>query len=175
MKTKSLQFTKLTESAVAILRKVASPKSAAPQLVSFLCGWFDCPCGTYWHVDAEEMLLTPAFCWHTKSFRADKPRRDTDARSLPRSEGTAAHVRRTGIPICTFNIVRDICLLCPLDAREAGLLGGIWFPIRSEQTTYAVLELLGQNGWAGSEQFIGKLTKLGFALGKVCTNNPRES
>lgn len=175
MKTKSLQFAKLTESAVGILNKVADPKSAAPELIPFLCGWFDCQWGTYWHVDSTKLLLTPAFCWNNELCRADKLRRDTDARSLTLSEGTAGHVWRMGNPVCTENLVRDMCLPRSLDASEAGLWGGIWFPIRNDQATYAIIELLGRHYWNCDERFMGELTRLGAELGGVCANKSRGS
>lgn len=175
MKTKSIQFAKLTESAVAILNKVADPKSAASELIPLLCGWFDCQWGTYWHVDSTKLLLTPAFCWNNESCRAEKLRRDTDTRSLTLSEGTAGHVWRRGIPVCTENLVRDMCLPRSLDASEAGLRGGIWFPIRNYQTTFVIVELLGRHYWTCDERFMGELTLLGAELGKVCMNKLRRT
>lgn len=167
MKSKSLQFAALTESAATILSKAADPKSAAPDLMSFLCGWFDCQWGTYWHVDSGKQLLTAAFCWNNESLRAEQLRRDTDGRSLTLSEGTAGHVWRTGVPVCTGDLFRDMCLPRSLDANAAGLQGGIWFPICSEATTHAVIELLGHHYWVSDERFIGELKTLGLELGQI--------
>jgi hypothetical protein len=167
---KSFQFDKLTESATAIFRKASDSKSASAELIPFFCAWFDCQWGTYWHVDSTKLLLTPAFCWGNESVRAEKLRRDTATRSLTLSEGTAGHVWQKGIPICTDNLVRDMCLPRSLDASESGLRGGIWFPIRTEQRTYAVVELLGRHSWKRDERFIEALTVLGFELGKVCAS-----
>jgi hypothetical protein len=168
MKTKSLQFAQLTESAVAILTTAPNPKAAAPQLVTFLCGWFDCQWGTYWHVDANKLLLTPAFSWNNEALRAENLRRDTNARSLTLSEGTAGHVWRTGEPVCTDNLVSDMCLPRSLDATELGLRGGVWFPIQTQQSTYAVVEMLGQHYWSSDERVLRELKLLGLALGAAC-------
>ena len=64
MKTKYLQFAQLTESASAIASQAAELKSPAPELITFRCGWFDGHWGTYWHVHAKKLLLTPAFAWN---------------------------------------------------------------------------------------------------------------
>lgn len=168
MKTKSLQFAQLTDAASEIVRTAKRPADAAKSLVTFLCGWFDCQWGTYWHVDTRKLLLTPAFCWNNETLRAEKLRRDTHARSLTLSEGTAGHVWRTGSVVCTDNIVRDMCLPRSLDATEVGLRGGIWFPVRDDKTTFAVMELLGQHYWNCDERFRQELKMLGLALGEIC-------
>ncbi len=167
MKTKSFPFAPTAKAASEIVRQAGSLKSAAPELIPFLCGRFDCQWGTYWHVDAKKVLLTAAFCWNNESLRAEKLRRDTDSRSLALSEGTAGHVWRTGTPVCTNNIVRDMCLPRSLDAADLGLRGGIWFPIRTTQTTFGVVELLGRDSWSCDERFMHELQQLGFALGEV--------
>jgi hypothetical protein len=169
MKTKSLQFAELTDKASRIVGKVGGIEKAAPDLVAFLCGWFDCQWGTYWHVDSRKLLLTPAFCWNNESLRAEKLRRDTDSKSLTLSEGTAGHVWRTGKPVCTDNIVRDMCLPRSLDATEVGLRSGIWFPIRTPKMTIGVVELLGRHYWARELRFVGELELLGLALGERAT------
>jgi hypothetical protein len=166
MKTKSLQFGVLTDLAAEILNQVTDPTTAAPDLITFLCRWFDCQWGTCWHVDAKKLLLTPACCWNNESLRVEKLRRHTDGRRLALGEGTAGLVWRTGVPVCTSDLVRDMCLPRSLDAGAAGLRGGIWFPICSEITTYAVVELLGQHYWVCDERFIGELKTLGLELGR---------
>jgi hypothetical protein len=167
MKTRSLQFAELTQKASRIVSNAGALKRAAPELITFLCGWFDCQWGTYWHVDTKKRLLTPAFCWNNESLRAEKLRKDTDAKSLTLSEGTAGHVWRSGKPVCTDNIVRDMCLPRSLDATEVGLRGGIWFPIRTAEVTFAVVELLGRHYWSCDLRFVGELELLGHALGDV--------
>jgi hypothetical protein len=171
MRTKSLQFAELTEKASRIISKADDLKSAAPELITFLCGWFDRQWGTYWRVDTKKLLLTPAFSWNNESLRAEKLRKDTDEKSLTLSEGTAGHIWRLGKPVCTDNIVRDMCLPRALDATEVGLRGDIWFPIRTPEVTFAVVELLGRYYWACDTRFVGELELLGRALGDVSAAN----
>jgi len=168
MKTKSFQFAQLTATASAIVKRASNLKAVAPELITFLCGWFDCHWGTYWHVDSKKLLLTPAFSWNNEELRAEKLRADTDSRSLTLSEGTAGHVWRTGTPVCTDNILRDMCLPRSLGASGAGLRGGIWFPVRATETTLGVVELLGKHYWSSDERFVGELRLLGLALGSGC-------
>lgn len=169
MNPESLQFADLTDEASRIIGEATALEKAAPDLITFLCRWFDCQWGTYWHVDSQKLLLTPKFCWNSESLRAEKLRKDTDSKSLTLSEGTAGHVWRTGKPVCTDNIVRDMCLPRSLDATEVGLRGGIWFPIRTTKRTLGVVELLGRHYWACDLRFIGELELLGLVLGEVAT------
>lgn len=168
MKTKSPQFAQLTKTACAILEEADRPVDCAKELVTFLCQWFDCPWGTYWHADTRKLLLTSAFCWNNETLRAEKLRHDTHNRSLTLSEGTAGHVWRTGTVVCTDNIVRDMCLPRSLDATAVGLRGGIWFPITDGLTTYAVIELLGRHYWNCDDRFRDELKLFGLELGKAC-------
>lgn len=169
MKTKSFQFAELTNKATRIIANAGSLEKAAPSLITFLCGWFDCQWGAYWHVDSKKLLLTPAFCWNNESLCAEKLRKDTDTKSLTMSEGMAGHVWRTGRAVCTNNVVGDVCLPRSLDATEAGLLGGAWFSIRTTKRIIGVVELLRRHYWACDLGFVGKLELLGLELGEVAT------
>ena len=168
MKTKAPRFEEVAETASDIVRRAADLKSAAPELITYLCGRFDCQWGTYWHVDGIKHVLVPAFFWSNESVHAEKLRQDTASRSLTLSEGTAGHVWRTGVPVCTDRIVRDMCLPRSLDASGVGLRGGIWFPIHTSTEIFGVVELLGRHGWLCDQGFLDKLRGLGLALGEAC-------
>lgn len=167
MKTKSLEFAEPTGKASRIFSNADALKKAAPDLITFLYGWFDCQWETYWHVDSKKLPLTSALCWNHDPLRAEKLRKDPDSKSLTLSEGTAGHVWRTGNPVCTDHIVRDMGLPRALDATAAGLHGGLWFPIRTTQLTFAVVGLLDRHCWTCDLRFVAELKLLGQALGEV--------
>jgi phosphoserine phosphatase RsbU/P len=165
--TKSLQFAELTKQATETLKQFTEPILAAPELIRFLCRWFDCEWGTYWHVDQGKGRLVATSIWNKDSIRAVKLRRDTESRSLGMSEGTAGQVWRNGLPVCTNDIVLGLCLPRSIDAVAVGLKGGIWFPIRTHSSTFAVIELLGQHYWSCDKKFLNELSMLGQDLAAV--------
>jgi hypothetical protein len=83
------------------------------------------------------------------------------------SEGNAGHVWRTRTPIWTTNLVRDMCLPRSLEAREAGLVGGIWFAVKTDEAVYGVIELLGRQVAHPSEALMVEIEHLGIQLGRL--------
>jgi sigma-B regulation protein RsbU (phosphoserine phosphatase) len=165
--TKSLQFAQLTKLTVEIVQRFSDLRSAGPELTRFLCQWFDCEWGTYWHVDENKDRLIAIFTWNKDSMPAQKLKSDTQSKSLGMSEGTPGQVWRSGRPVCTNDVVLGLCLPRSLDANAIGLRGGIWFPIRMKKRTFAVIEMLGQHYWSCDQRFVDELALLGFALGNA--------
>ena len=163
----SLQFAHLTRLAKQKVKSSSRMESVASELIEFLAGWFQCQWGTYWQVDPRDRVLRALATWSEDSLPIQKLSYDTKSRALTMSEGTAGHVWRTGIPVCASDLVLEMCLPRSLDAREAGLVGGIWFPIRAGGTTYGVIELLGRHYWVNDQRLIDQLTLLGQELGEV--------
>jgi hypothetical protein len=135
----SLQFGQLTKLAVEIVEKGSTPEFRAKELVEFLCRWFDCKWGTYWQVDAKRQALHAIATWNKATIHPDKLRNDTEKRFLSPDEGNAGLVWRSGTPICTSNLISDMCLPRSLDADLVGLKIGIWFPIKTGQITFGVV------------------------------------
>ena len=50
---------------------------------------------------------------------------------------------------------------------KSGLTGGVWFAVKTENTVYAVLELLGQNIVPPTEERIVEIEAFGFRLGHL--------
>ena len=167
MPTPSLQSGHVIKLAGEILARYRSPSDAAPELTQFFCRWFDCLWGTYWHVDRQRRTLTALFSWNSESNPAEKLRKDTEALSFSANQGLAAHVWISGTPVCTCNLAKDMCWPRALHAIDSGLNSGIWFPIKHEGETFAVIELLGHPCWSSDEKFLHELTILGFELGKL--------
>ncbi len=164
--TESLQFGQLTKLAVEIVEKGSTQELRTKELVEFLCRWFDCKWGTYWQVDEKRQALHAIATWNKETIHPDKLRYDTEERFLSSDEGNAGLVWRSGKPICTSNLISDMCLPRSLDAEQAGLKVGIWFPIKTGQITFGVVELLGKHYWIGDKRFLKELTLLGFELGR---------
>jgi hypothetical protein len=164
--TEMLQFGQLTKLAVEILEKGSTPEFRAKELIEFLCKWFDCRWGTYWQVDEKRQVLRAIATWNKGTIHPDKLRNDTEKRFLSLDEGNAGLVWRSGKPICTSNLISDMCLPRSLDAAQVGLKVGIWFPIKRGQITFGVVELLGKPYWIGDTRFLNELTLLGLELGR---------
>jgi hypothetical protein len=160
---------------------LGSSRREAPhrELLELLCRQFDSAWGAFWQADETSRVLRSVAVWNTETVNLDKLRRDTEDRNLCLSEGNAGQVWRSGKPICTSNLVREMCLPRSLDATEAGLKAGIWFPIKTEETTFGVIELLRKHPWRSDDSFLRELTLLGWELGhsfkKLCATRGRQA
>lgn len=124
-----------------------------------------CQYATYWQVEGP--ILRAAINWHDNSVNPEALQNDNRFRTLPSSGGTATHVRRTGIPIWTHDLARDMCSPRSFEAQEAGLTAGIWIPLKAQGQVVAVLELLSrQLCETPMQDRLDKLAWLGEELGK---------
>jgi len=126
-----------------------------------------CQWGTYWSVSAELQQLRPFVTWTEQGLNAPDLNRNTKNRTLSLSEGTAGHVWRSKKPVWTLDLIQDMCLPRSLDATKSGLTGGIWFAVRTEDTVYAVIELLGHNVIPPSQELILGIESFGIHLGHL--------
>jgi hypothetical protein len=90
---------------------------------------FQCQWATLWLVHPERAALFPELVWNLEPSKVWHLEENTRVRTLSLSEGTAGHVWRSRKPVWTNDLVRDMCLPRSLDAKDAGLHGGIWFAI----------------------------------------------
>jgi hypothetical protein len=139
----------------------------APQLLEELGHSLNCQWGTYWKVFPELYQLRPFATWTDSNFEAPALSRDTKNRTLSISEGTAGHVWRSRKPVWTLNLIKDMCLPRSLDADSSGLTGGIWFALKTEDTVYAVVELLGRQITPPTEELIVGIESFGIHLGHL--------
>jgi hypothetical protein len=124
----------------------------------------NCLWATYWRVDPLQMRLVPTILWQDETVAAELLLRDTKNMQLTLSQGTAGHVWRSQKPICTTNLIQDMCLPRSIDARSAGLQGGIWFAVKTESAVYGVLEFLGP-AFEASDEAAAALELFGIRLG----------
>jgi hypothetical protein len=136
-------------------------------LLSTMARAVGCQWATYWKVSAEEMRLHPAVVWRDAGVAAEPLERDTHGRKLSLSEGTAGHVWRSRRPIWTTNVALDMCLPRSLDATSAGLHGGVWFALKTDEAVYGVVELLGPRLDAASAETLAAVEQLGVSLGRL--------
>ena len=166
METSTLQFQHLLRLLESTLESASPADPAPPGLLETLAQWFDCQWATYWKVDSRDLVLRAAATWSEEAIPTDSLLKDTTSRTLALGEGTAGQVWRSGIPVCTSDLIQDMCLPRSLDARAAGLAGGIWFPIRTGGETFAVVELLGKHYWKTNPRLIDQLRLLGESIGR---------
>lgn len=140
-------------------------ESAAPALLEAIAKRFDCQWGTYWKVDFDRRVLRPIAMWNDKATALSPLVVHTRTRVFTLNEGVAGQVWKSGKPICTSDLIRDMCLPRSLSAKTAELSGGIWFPVRADQTTYGVIELLAKHSWPKSQQLIDELASVGDFIG----------
>ena len=139
----------------------------ATQILEELGASLNCQWGTYWKVSAETLQLHPFATWTEHGFDAPALNRDTKGRTLTISEGTAGHVWRSRKPVWTLDLIKDMCLPRSLDADSSGLTGGIWFALKTENTVYAVIELLGRQVTPPTEELIVGIENFGIQLGHL--------
>jgi GAF domain-containing protein len=126
-----------------LIRSAASLGSISEKLLELLGTALDCDWGTFWEVDGSARVLRPVATWSRLGAKVMELEADTRGRALSLSEGTAGHVWRSRKPIWTSNLFRDMCLPRSLDAGFAGLQGGVWFPLKTDDAVYGILEFLG--------------------------------
>lgn len=136
-------------------------------LLALLAGAVGCQWATYWKVSAEELRLQPVAVWSEGGVAADPLKRDTQGRQLSLSEGNAGHVWRSRKPIWTTNIALDMCLPRSRDAASAGLHGGVWFALKTDEAVYGVVELLSRHLDPASEEALVAVEQLGISLGRI--------
>ena len=132
-----------------------------------ICGTFlHCQWGTFWFVDPKKCVLRPIATW-SDQLNTQKLEYDTRNRALSLSEGNAGHVWRSKKPIWTINLIKDMCFPRSIDAESAGLHGGIWFALKTENAVYGVIELLGSNLPEADEELIAGIELLGIHFGNL--------
>jgi hypothetical protein len=147
------------------IRQTAEPHDPLNERVlGQLAEGLNCLWATYWQVDTLQMRLIPAALWQHPSVAAEPLVRDTKNMQLTLSQGTAGHVWRSQKPVCTTNLIQDMCLPRSIGARSAGLQGGIWFAVKTDRAVYGVLEFLGP-AFESSPEALTALEQFGFRLG----------
>lgn len=151
----------------ALLHENSSLADVGPKILQELGSRLNCQWGTYWKVILQSSELRPVITWTAPGFEAAALKRDTKNRSLSINEGTAGHVWRSKKPIWTLDLFSDMCLPRSLDANTVGLTGGIWFPLKTEGTVVAVIELLGRHILSPTEELIVGIEGFGIHLGSL--------
>jgi len=161
------EFQQLTESLGEILARAGIIDTAAAPILAALARSFTAQWATYWKVDADARILRALATWTDDPTRFERLLHDTETRTLALSEGAAGHAWRSGRPICTSDLINDMCLPRSLQAKEAGCISGIWLPVRAKETTFGVIELLGTDFWPNNQQFLDQLVTLGNFIGRM--------
>jgi len=175
MRIEASQFQRLTKLLTEAMESSKDIDSAAPALLEVIAKSFHCQWATYWKVDSDRRVLRAIATWTENSAVLTPLLLDTQTRALTLSEGAAGQVWRSGKPICTSDLVRDMCLPRSLDAKSAGLSGGIWFPVRADQVTYGIIELLGKQSWPNDQQFLDQLLIIGEFIGEMLPERRKNS
>ncbi len=157
------ELERISDKAVEVILSPQSIESIESQVLQILAEALGCEWGTYWKVDADRLL--PTAHWSAPGVEARELDIDTSHRTLSMSEGTAGHVWRGRKPVWTRNLTEDMCLPRSLEAQSAGLQGGIWFAIKTDQAVYGVVELLGRNLPHASEELLVGIENLGIRIG----------
>jgi hypothetical protein len=167
MKIESSQFQRLRKPLAEAMESSKDIDSAAPALLEIFARSFHCQWATYWKVDSDQLVLRAIATWCEDPTALAHLLLDTKTRALAMSEGAAGHVWRSGKPICTSDLIRDMCLPRSLEAKSGDLSGGIWFPVRAQQVTHGIIELLGRHSWPNDEQFLDQLVIIGGFIGEM--------
>lgn len=139
----------------------------ALKILQELGGHLNTQWGTYWKVDEKLHQLLPLVTWTLQGFSAPELHRDTEHRSLSISEGTAGHVWRSGKPVWTLDILKDMCLPRSLDANKSGLTAGLWFSLKTDHRVFAVIELLGRDLAPPTLDLVRGIESFGVQIGEL--------
>jgi two-component system, NtrC family, sensor kinase len=150
-----------------LMNKEPNLEIVAVQILEDLGRAMNCEWGTYWQVSEKSPRLTPLVTWVEQGFTAPDLDRDTKSRTLSLSEGTAGHVWRSRKPVWTLDLMKDMCLPRSLDADSSGLTGGIWFALKTENTVFGVIELLGRHPTPSTHGLLDGIERLGIHLGHL--------
>ena len=137
------------------------------ELLALLGEALGCEWGTLWKVDSSAQRLRPVATWSTANIQAGRLAEHTINRALSLSEGTAGHVWRGRKPIWTQDLVQDMCLPRSLDAKTAGLHGGVWFALKTDSAVYGVVELLGTKIPAATQELLVGIEAFGVQIGHL--------
>jgi len=173
IKRKIAELERAFDKAVMLLRASKSIQQSANELLKLLAEAIGCEWGTFWKVDHNILRVTST--WSTPSMTATELNADTRNRTISPSEGTAGHVWRSRKPIWTVDLVSDMCLPRSLEAKSAGLQGGVWFALKTDQAVYGVIELLGKNLPRGTDELLVTVENLGIRLGRLIEESESHS
>lgn len=126
---------------------------------------FSCQWATLWLVHPDQPSLHPDMVWNLEPAKVWNLEQSTRVRTLTLSEGTAGHVWRSRKPVWTTDLAADMCLPRSLKAKEAGLKGGIWIPIKTDSAVHGVIELLGIDIPSPSEELLVSIEQFGVSIG----------
>lgn len=143
-------------------------EQGAYRLIAYLGRAFDCQWGAYWAVDPQAQRLRPLQWWSPEALASQRFRRDTVVRELALNEGVPGQVWKTGLSLCSDDIIAVMSLPRSLYAKAMGMQSGLWIPIRGDRTTYGVIELLRRMTWALEPPPISEMDRLGRELGQAC-------
>ena len=166
-------FSRSIADALQVFESSGAPADVTPGVLEVLAHAANCEWAMYWKVDGAQHVLRPAATWRAPTVASPQLERDTAGRMLTLSEGTAGHVWRTRKPIWTTDLVRDMCLPRSLDAKYAGLAGGIWFAVKTDEVVYGVIELLGRDVAPSGEALLVEIEHLGILLGRAVQEHER--
>jgi hypothetical protein len=96
---------------------------------------------------------------------AQELEQDTYTRQLTMGVGIAGHVWRSRKAIWTTDMTRVMCLPRCLHAKQAGLEGGVWIPLKTVNAVYGALELLGRQPLPAHADAVIALERLAVSLG----------
>ena len=102
----------------------------------------ECTWAPYWKVEVAPMTLRASAWWSNPEIADRRLRMHTLGRNLSMSEGTAGHVWRSQKPVWSTDLARDMGLPRSLDARHAGLQGGVCFAVKADSAVSEVVEVL---------------------------------
>jgi hypothetical protein len=124
-----------------------------------------CEWAVFWKVQPGDKVLFAAARWKHSEVTAQELEQDTYTCQLTMGEGIAGHVWRSREAIWTTDITRVMSLPRCLHAKQAGLEGGVWIPLKTVSAVYGVLELLGRQPLPAHAEAVAAVERLAVSLG----------
>lgn len=125
----------------SLLGRVKDLEATADSLVEQLGPAVDCGWLALWKAQSDTETLRVFSTWQSLSIRAGDFEKFTRRWQPSFGEGMVGEAWRSSRPQSTSNIVQDMVLPRSLYAKGAGLVEGLWIPIRIRKSGF-VLECL---------------------------------
>ncbi len=167
VKAKGKMMQLLTEVASAA-NKADSKEDAIQAAINAVCttiGWSMGHCYLY---DAEKKKLVSSTLWHAKdNLDIQAFKECSEELTFEPGAGWIGQVFSEGKPIWIMDTIEDPLFLRKEGARQCGVRAGFAFPIKVEDTIFAVMEFFSKHAREPDEQLLETMDNIGEQLGHV--------
>ena len=141
------QGAQIKETLARVLRLLQQSENVSfAEVLAMTASAFNGEVVTYWMIDEKNQVLREARSWFSPMIASgDRLRADTAKRSFACGEGMPGSVWKTKRPFLSRDLQMDMSLPRSIDAYNAGLRCGFWFPVLTGESVSGVVEVLAKD------------------------------